>query len=92
MAMWKRILFTLLFLPLVAVAHVGSPDVYYDGYAGSYHLLVTVRPPLVIPGLAEIQVRTASSAAGMRIIDRLLSMLASGYMSVVLFLRCLQDC
>lgn len=29
---------------------------------------------------------------GTRIIDRLLSMLASGYMSVVLFLRCLQNC
>ena len=38
-------------------AHVGSPDVYYEGDAGPYHLFVTVRVPQVIPGLAEIQIR-----------------------------------
>ena len=43
-----------------AFAHVGSPDFYYDGYAGPYHVLVTVRPPMVIPGIAEIQVRSVS--------------------------------
>lgn len=47
-------------LPLTASAHVGSPDFYYDGQAGPYHVLVTVRPPLVIPGIAEIQVRSLS--------------------------------
>lgn len=50
-----------LLLPAVALAHVGSPDVYYDGYAGPYHLLVTVRPAPVVPGVAEIQVRSASN-------------------------------
>lgn len=50
-----------LLLPLTAFAHVGSPDVYYDGQAGPYHLLVTIRPPAVIPGIAEIQVRSASN-------------------------------
>jgi hypothetical protein len=40
-----------------AVAHVGSPDIYYEGDAGPYHLFVTVRMPQVIPGVAEIQVR-----------------------------------
>lgn len=60
-AMLVRILFALLFLPLAAFGHVGSPDVYYEGYAGPYHLLVTVRPPLVIPGLAEIEIRSISS-------------------------------
>ena len=60
--MRTRILLALLFLSsLGALAHVGSPDVYYDGYAGPYHLLVTVRPPLVIPGLAEIEIRSISS-------------------------------
>jgi len=54
-------LVALLLLPLAASAHVGSPDVYYDGYAGQYHLLVTIRPPAVIPGIAEIQVRSESS-------------------------------
>jgi hypothetical protein len=46
-----------LMLPLPAFAHVGSPDVYYEGNAGPYHLLVTIRPPAVVPGVAQIQVR-----------------------------------
>jgi hypothetical protein len=41
-------------------AHVGSADVYYEGDAGPYHLFVTVRLPKVIPGIAEMQVRSAS--------------------------------
>jgi hypothetical protein len=40
-----------------AGAHVGSPDVYVVGNAGPYKLSVVVRPPLVIPGVAEIEVR-----------------------------------
>jgi hypothetical protein len=43
-----------------AHAHVGSPDVYYEGDAGPYHLFVTVRLPQVVPGIAEMQVRSAS--------------------------------
>jgi hypothetical protein len=50
----------LLFLPLASAAHVNSPDVYYDGYAGPYHLLVTLRPPAVVPGVAQIQIRSVS--------------------------------
>jgi hypothetical protein len=53
-----------LFLPLLALlstapsrAHVGSPNVFYDGTAGPYPVRVIVRPPAVIPGLAEITVR-----------------------------------
>jgi hypothetical protein len=42
-------------------AHVGSPDVYFEGDAGPYHLFVTVRVPQVIPGIAEIEVRSASN-------------------------------
>ena len=42
-------------------AHVGSADVFYEGDAGPYHLFVTVRMPQVIPGVAEIQVRSASN-------------------------------
>jgi hypothetical protein len=53
----------LLMLPLSLAAHVGSPDVYYDGHAGPYHLLVTIRPPAVIPGVAEIQIRDLSKEA-----------------------------
>jgi hypothetical protein len=41
-------------------AHVGSPDVFYEGNAGPYRLVVTVRVPQVIPGVAEIQIRSES--------------------------------
>ena len=41
-------------------AHVGSPDVFYEGKAGAYPLFVTVRVPQVIPGVAEIEIRSES--------------------------------
>src|ERR1700688_3298394 len=41
--------------------HVGSPDVFYEGSAGPYRLFVTVRVPQVIPGVAEIQIRSESA-------------------------------
>jgi hypothetical protein len=44
-----------------ACAHVGSPDIYLDGQAGPYKLFITIRPPTVIPGVAEIEVRAQSS-------------------------------
>src|ERR1044071_5218051 len=46
--------------PTLVHAHVGSGDVYYEGDAGPYHLFVTVRLPQVVPGVSEIQVRSAS--------------------------------
>jgi hypothetical protein len=49
------------FLALAAQGHVGSPDVYLDGKAGPYQLFVTIRTPDVIPGVAELQVRSQSS-------------------------------
>jgi hypothetical protein len=49
-----------LFLALPLSAHVGSPDVFYEGNAGPYRLFVTVRVPQVIPGVAEIQIRSES--------------------------------
>lgn len=52
-----------LILPLAALAHVGSADVYYEGHAGAYHLLVTIRPPEVVPGVAQIQVRSLDGDA-----------------------------
>ena len=47
----------LLLLALPLMAHIGSPDVYLEGTAGPYRLLVTVRPPVVIPGVAEVEIR-----------------------------------
>jgi hypothetical protein len=46
---------------VIASAHVGSPDVVYDGNAGPYALRVIVRPPSVVPGLAEVIVRVLDS-------------------------------
>lgn len=55
------LLLAALFLPSAqAYAHVGSADVYFEGNAGPYPLFVTVRMPQVIPGVAEIEVRSAS--------------------------------
>ncbi|MBI5368641.1 MAG: hypothetical protein HZA54_16515 [Planctomycetes bacterium] len=53
-----RALLALLLLgaPLAA-AHVGSPNTFYEGAAGPYTVRVVVRPPGVVPGLAEIHVR-----------------------------------
>src|SRR5690242_19151634 len=44
-----------------AFAHVGSPDVFLEGKAGPYKLFVTVRVPQVIPGVAEIEIRSESN-------------------------------
>ncbi len=41
-----------------AWAHVGSPDIYVEGNAGPYKLSVVIRPPLVIPGVADIELRS----------------------------------
>jgi hypothetical protein len=44
-----------------ALAHVGSPDVFYEGNAGPYHLFVSVMVPQVIPGVAQIDVRSETN-------------------------------
>lgn len=41
-------------------AHVGSPDVFYEGNAGPYKLLVAIRPPTVIPGVARVEIQALS--------------------------------
>jgi hypothetical protein len=51
------ILFLVLLICAPLAAHVGSPDVFFQGKAGPYPLLVTIRPPEVIPGVASIEVR-----------------------------------
>jgi hypothetical protein len=43
-----------------ANAHVGSADVFYENDAGPYHVFVTVRMPKVIPGLAQVEIRSES--------------------------------
>jgi hypothetical protein len=46
-----------------AWAHVGSPDVYYQGMAGPYRLFVTVRMPQMIPGIAQLEVQCLEGSA-----------------------------
>jgi hypothetical protein len=40
----------------LTMAHVGSPDVWFEGPAGPYPVRVVIRLPGVIPGLAQIDI------------------------------------
>jgi hypothetical protein len=64
----KRALLIALFASLelapACLAHVGSPDVFFQGNAGPYHLVATIRTPPMIPGVAQIEIR--SEAPGLR--------------------------
>jgi hypothetical protein len=46
-----------------AHAHVGSPTVFFQGLAGSFPVRVTIQPPGVVPGLAQIHVVVSSGDA-----------------------------
>jgi hypothetical protein len=61
MKMKSAVLVAALFACATAHAHVGSRDVFYEGQAGPYRLFVSVAPPEVIPGVANIVVRAADS-------------------------------
>ena len=53
----RRVCFLLLACVAAARGHIGSPDVFYEGKAGPYSAMVTIRPPAVIPGVAEVEIR-----------------------------------
>lgn len=53
----RLVFLAVVLLPWTAGAHVGSPNVFFEGKAGPYPVRVVVRPPEVVPGLAEISVR-----------------------------------
>ena len=55
-------------IALVAAAHVGSPDTYFEGAAGPYPVRVIVRSPGVVPGLAQITVRLLSPQGARRVL------------------------
>jgi hypothetical protein len=59
----KRVVYTLAIalITIVGSAHVGSPTVVFDGVAGPYKARVVVRPPSVVPGTADVVVRTTES-------------------------------
>jgi hypothetical protein len=50
-------------IALVALcsAHLGSPDVWFEGSAGPYHVVVYVQVPGVVPGIADIQVQVVDA-------------------------------
>jgi hypothetical protein len=52
------ILVWLAFAALPALAHFGSPDIYYEGNAGPYHLNVTIQMPQTVPGIATVQIQS----------------------------------
>ncbi len=54
------VLIGVLLLIAPAWAHVGNPDVYFQGAAGSYHLIITIRTPQMIPGTAEVEILSAT--------------------------------
>ncbi len=56
MRRFARVAFALT-VAIIGSAHIGSPNVFFEGSAGAYPVRVMVRPPEVVPGLAEVIVR-----------------------------------
>ena len=48
-------------LPFIASAHIGSPTVVYETQAPPVPMRVIIRPPGVVPGLADIDVRVLTN-------------------------------
>jgi hypothetical protein len=59
MRRWIAALSVVFFALAPCWAHVGSPDVYFQGLAGPYHLTVTIRTPPMIPGVASVEIRSS---------------------------------
>lgn len=58
----SSVLLAALLLPALALGHVGSPNVYYEGAAGPHTVRVVIRPPTAIPGVAEATVWVVGEA------------------------------
>jgi hypothetical protein len=52
------LLLLIAFSTLTSSAHVGGKDIFEELQAGPYKLYITIRPPIVIPGVAAIEVRS----------------------------------
>ncbi|HTO05844.1 MAG TPA: hypothetical protein VMR86_02205 [Myxococcota bacterium] len=48
-------------LAATASAHVGSPNVFFEGRAGVHPVRVVIRPPQTFPGLAQADIRIADA-------------------------------
>ena len=65
---FRWIALLLILVPHFAFAHVGSKDVFQQVTAGPYKLFVTVRMPDVIPGIANVEIRsTGAPVKGLQI-------------------------
>ncbi|MFD2874290.1 hypothetical protein ACFS5N_17545 [Mucilaginibacter ximonensis] len=65
----KRLIFclTLLLITCNCFAHVGSPGVTFEGNAGRYKVIVSITPPDVIPGTAQVSVFLEESTKGITV-------------------------
>jgi hypothetical protein len=54
----KTLLFLCWFFLLATfcTAHIGSPGIVYEGWAGKYKVLINIMPPDVIPGVAKTSI------------------------------------
>ena len=46
---------------VICSAHINSPDAWFDGSAGPYHVMVHVKTPPVVPGIAIISIKPNES-------------------------------
>ncbi|MBX2841241.1 MAG: hypothetical protein KTR26_05690 [Flammeovirgaceae bacterium] len=53
----------LLFIYFLNAAHIGSPNIVFEGSAGEYPILVNILPPEVVPGTAQVSVRVMDKEA-----------------------------
>jgi hypothetical protein len=56
------VVLVVLFSAAAAHAHVGNKDIYQTITVGPYKLFVTIRTPVVIPGIATVEVRSSGAA------------------------------
>jgi hypothetical protein len=69
--MKKLILFLSLLLAVVkSYGHVGSPGVTFEGKAGPYKVIISINPPDVIPGTANVTVYLEDGVKGVRVFAR----------------------
>ncbi|GAA4092431.1 hypothetical protein GCM10022392_13300 [Mucilaginibacter panaciglaebae] len=57
----------MLFIARSTYAHVGSPSVTFEGNAGPYKVIVSINPPDVIPGTAQVSVFLQESPKGITV-------------------------
>ena len=48
-------------LASAAAAHIGSPNVFFEGHAGVHAVRVVIRPPQTFPGIAQADIRISDS-------------------------------